>query len=137
MLTGVMPTFVWPTKTVCKSSEDAYYTQHSKYKIYPTAWLPNIKFDKAQTTLWTITKFWINSKDCAPINPSTVKTQNYISTLYQGRIPYRFYGPKTAIGTEFQITLRNNDVNNRYFASVDADISGTHIGDINSIYSKG
>lgn len=127
MLTGTMPTEHFPNVTECQGSEDVFYTKHTKYKIFPCVFLTNLsgskpsssstKFEKATTQSQDINAgIFINDKSC-PLNlRSSVKTRNYITARYTGKIPMEFYGPKTGAGEHFKLVITNNDLDNRYFA---------------------
>jgi len=130
------PEHQFPPKTVCYGAEDCYYTTREKYRIYSKAMTPNLDSGKYKIYRESIDQILINSSKCKLKVIYYIDLQNFLSTLYIGRIPLVFYGIKTKIGEEFQMTILNNDISNRYFCKREDDFVGTHIGDVESLYQN-
>lgn len=130
MLSGKMPLEHFPETTECQGSEDAYYTQHTKYKIYPNIFLTDdagskpstssSKFDKATEKVLPINAgIVVNDPSCKLELRTALKTQNFIYAKYTGKIPLSFYGPKTKKGERFRLIIENNDLEQRTFCKKD------------------
>ena len=148
MLTGKMPVELFPMKSECVSSKDEYFTEHKKYKVFPSAFLVTAngsnpaaaitKFEEARESSQTINSgILINDPSCKLICGSAVKTTNYIEALYVGRIPLSFYGPKTPKGESFKLTIDSNNLDNRKFAKDDDFSFNSNSRDKNMFYYGG
>lgn len=128
MITGKMPVELFPELSECQSSEDAYYTQHRKYKIFPNIFLVNADGSKPATAITNWAKameiilpinhgILINDPTCRLVGVgSSIKTTNYIEAEYVGRLPLSFYGPKTKAGEHFKLAISNGNLDIRTFA---------------------
>lgn len=149
MLTGNMPAEEFPTQTECQGAEDAYYTDHILYKVYPNVLAVDLNGSKPSTST---TQFSEAADTTQPINAgivcnapacrlnsvgSSLAVTNYIMARYVGRIPLSFYGPKTPKGERFKLVLTNNDLDERIFAKEEDLSENTGSRDKTTFYSGG
>lgn len=148
MLSGKMPIEVFPFQMDCQGSVDEYYTQHTKYKIFPSVLLVNqnsatpsrsvSQFEEGRDMVQSINSgIFINDASCKLILSTFVKTRNYIYATYTGRIPLDFYGPKTKKGEHFKLCITNNDLDRRTFAKEEDLSLNSSSRDKTTIYSDG
>lgn len=148
MLTGRMPVEMFPEVTECQSSEDTYFTEHIKYKIFPNTFLVDGNTNKPATSL---TRFEPKMETSQPINSgilvndpkckitcgNILKTKNYILATYVGRLPLTFYADKTKYGEHFKLTIHGNDLDKRTFCKEDDLTYNTLSRHKNTFYSGG
>ena len=148
MLTGKMPAELFPTKSECQSSQDEYFTENKKYRVFPSTFLVNAngskpssaitQFEEARESSQNINSgILINDPSCKLITGTLVKTKNYIDATYVGRIPLSFYGPKTPKGERFKLVIDGNDLDVRKFAKDDDLSFNSSSRDKTKIYSGG
>ena len=148
MLTGNMPMESFPIQTDCQGAEDAYYTSHVKYKIYPGVFSVNTngskpssslsRFEEATETTQPINGgIVINAPACRLHLGSSLRVKNYIMATYVGRIPLEFYGPKTPKGERFKLVITNNDLDDRIFAKEEDLTNNASSRDKTTFYSDG
>jgi len=124
MLVGVSMIPGVVEESLCRSSEDAFFTTIGDYKIHSNSLMPNIPFERAHTMVQSIDRsIFINEE---PLTfKDQVKTQNYLTTKYIGRAPLTHYGPKTPFGHEFVLVCEHGDPGYEYrFFGTQAAIRG-------------
>lgn len=110
-------------ESFCKLSKDSYLTEVGDYKIFSDALMPQFDFDEADENYEEIDKsIFINDKKHKLSLKRQIKVQNYLTTRYIGRAPYKFYGSPTKMGEQFILICRDNNpsYNTRYFGTEDA-----------------
>ena len=107
-------------RSICRTSEDYYLSVLADYKIHSNALMPLIQFEKAKEVPKSIDKsIFLNVEETELSFDNQIKTQNYLSTSYKGRIPLEFYGPKTKLGRQFHLVCQDGSTfyKDRYFAT--------------------
>lgn len=112
-------------ESLCRSTKKYRFINPTVYKIHSTSLMPNIPFGEAQIQPQSIDKsIFVNDNDTKLDFPNTINCQNFLSTQYIGRLPYKEYAPGeySPIGTEFTLLCRNGNPNAKYrtFGTEDA-----------------
>ena len=104
-------------ESTCRSSKDYRFTEVGIYKIHSTALMPNIPFEEAAETPEEIDKsIFLNDDETKIDFPTTVKSQNYLTTRFIGRAPLEFYDKNnlTKMGRQFILKCFEGNPNLKY-----------------------
>ena len=104
-------------ETICRNATKYKFISVGDYKIHCTSMMPLIPFEEAVETPDMIDKsLFINDSETKLDFPSTIKTQNYITTKYIGLAPLRDYEPSeyTERGHEFTLKCRGGNPNYKF-----------------------
>lgn len=117
MLFGVLNLPRVIEESVCRSSQDYFFSDVGIYKIWSAALMPLIPFEEASVVDKEIDKsIFINDEETMPTFNGTIKCQNFLSTQYIGRAPLEWYSGnnKTKAGRQFILICRDGNPNAEY-----------------------
>ena len=116
MIRGVFTLDRVKEKSFCRLSLDSVLVNGSSYKVHSTVMMPNIPFGKAIETPSSINKgIFLNDKDTKMTSPSTIKTQNYVTSKFTGE-DYELSDPAniTHLGEKFSFKTEDGSPNKKY-----------------------
>lgn len=104
-------------ESVCRSSMDYRFTELGTYKVHSNALMPNIPFEEAAITPYSIdTSIFVNDEETKPIFNLMINCQNFLTTRYIGRAPLEWYEGenKTKMGRQFIMVCREGKCDESY-----------------------
>jgi hypothetical protein len=123
MIIGTFGVARFIEESVCRNTEDYEFSEIGDYKIHSTTIMPLIPFEESKIEPYQIdSSIFINDEETKLEFEKSVKCQNFLTTNYSGRAPLEFYGPKTKMGREFLLLLRDGNPNysSRIFGTEDS-----------------